>query len=722
MKRKVKINKSTFIILGIIVFCLIVPNIVSAANLFDSMGKEIVYMVSDAIHAVLNFFVKAGAGFMDGMLDIGFDSNMNVVKKAWGTTRDIANMMFILFLVVVAFATILRNEQYGVKQLLPKIILIALLINFSFVIAATIVDFSNIASKLFINEIRTKTGEGGISGTFGDAMSLGETKMSVNCEEYVNKKIKECARWAAAGLIGAAINLNCQIKYANLKKTCEKNKEILVSDREGNFLNSIVSLTVGSLVMLIAAFTFFAGGIMLLIRIVVIWFLLMIVPLAFICYIMPALRKNWQDWWKTFLKWCFFAPIYTFFIWLAFIVATNGNNKQIATSIVDEVAKKSVGFDPYGSTFVINPAEQLISYGFIIALLIGGIIVSQKLGIYGANTAMNIAKKAKDGTLKWAGRTAMKPIKATGRVVSSTTLAGAGKLFGDTKIGRRMRAKSIEAKTRPEKDPKNIAYEKHVSLMSDEDAKKEMMVKATTPGQKTKKLIATRNVARRGLLFGATPIEAEEAMKTFKSFNDFESYQKLKDLRPDTIGNDTELGNTVQKMVQEGNLNKIPAIALEDERVVAAIGRFASAIQMESLRNSSPQHTESLKDALKVLTTTGNATLAAMSVSDQEKIHHSYASQTGNIDRMSTPQLERWAKTAGADGIKRIDSSTSSIANIRIVAENIQSNQLATVVEKIKDDAAVKEMVSYLSVSTAPTTAANQKVVNRNPYLRSLIP
>ncbi|MBU3923267.1 hypothetical protein KJ684_03495, partial [Patescibacteria group bacterium] len=626
MKRKVKINKSTFIILGIIVFCLILPNIVSAANLFDSMGKEIVYMVSDAIHAVLNFFVKAGAGFMDGMLDIGFDSNMNVVKKAWGTTRDIANMMFILFLVVVAFATILRNEQYGVKQLLPKIILIALLINFSFVIAATIVDFSNIASKLFINEIRTKTGEGGISGTFGDAMSLGETKMSVNCEEYVNKKIKECARWAAAGLIGAAINLNCQIKYANLKKTCEKNKEILVSDREGNFLNSIVSLTVGSLVMLIAAFTFFAGGIMLLIRIVVIWFLLMIVPLAFICYIMPALRKNWQDWWKTFLKWCFFAPIYTFFIWLAFIVATNGSNKQIATSIVDEVAKKSVGFDPYGSTFVINPAEQLISYGFIIALLIGGIIVSQKLGIYGANTAMNIAKKAKDGTLKWAGRTTMRPIKATGRLAGGKALTGAGNLFGNTRAGQRLRAKGAQIRQSGVEDAQNKKYQKLFSTMNNNDVLGEV-----NKASGSRKIIAIREAQRRGLFRNAERETVKKAMSSMRTFGAAEDASKLEETRFDAIDatkDKTARNKAIERSVNSGAYKNLGAKVFEGEIGIEVLQELEEQTTPGELRKTYKSWTKETKESVN---NSLSSRFTANPDDKENKIRKTYASLTGQI-------------------------------------------------------------------------------------------
>jgi hypothetical protein len=51
-------------------------------------------------------------------------------SNGWVITRDIANMFFIVILLVIAFATILQIEQYNYKKWLPKLILMAILINF----------------------------------------------------------------------------------------------------------------------------------------------------------------------------------------------------------------------------------------------------------------------------------------------------------------------------------------------------------------------------------------------------------------------------------------------------------------------------------------------------------------------------------------------------------------------------------------------------------------
>lgn len=408
MKNWIKIPKSnikTAIIAGIVLFALTVPKIVwgfwywfKAGNIFSKLfggmfgniakataidiGHAILTTTVDAIHWVLHWFARAGAEFLNGMIRIGFDSHFDIVKAGWEVTRNFSNMFFILFLVIVAFATILRFEKYGIKQLLPKVILIALLINFSFVIAAVIVDFSNITANFFISDIKKYTGKGFLSGEFVDSLNLLKTNITLkDCQDLPDTPSKDG---------GPSLREECKNAIANISG----------GDKFEAVTIFVISSTVGSIVLLIAAFTFFAGGILLLIRIVVIWFLLMIVPLAFLCYIMPGLRKMWQTWWKTFLKWCFFAPAYAFFLWLALKISIEGGIKDIAD-------KGSSAFDPtagpFSTIWTATPGNALIHYFFVIALLLGGLIAASKFGIYGADVALKVGQKMYKGAGRWTG-------------------------------------------------------------------------------------------------------------------------------------------------------------------------------------------------------------------------------------------------------------------------------------------------------------------------------
>src|SRR3990167_1429945 len=57
--------------------------------------------------------------------------NESSIIGAWVIIRDLCNMFFILILLVVAFAAILRIESYQWKKILPKLLIMAVLINFS---------------------------------------------------------------------------------------------------------------------------------------------------------------------------------------------------------------------------------------------------------------------------------------------------------------------------------------------------------------------------------------------------------------------------------------------------------------------------------------------------------------------------------------------------------------------------------------------------------------
>lgn len=66
---------------------------------------------------------------------------------AWNIFRTIANWVFvILFLVVIiSQLTGIGIDNYGIKKILPKLIVVAILINLSYVICQLVVDLSNIA-------------------------------------------------------------------------------------------------------------------------------------------------------------------------------------------------------------------------------------------------------------------------------------------------------------------------------------------------------------------------------------------------------------------------------------------------------------------------------------------------------------------------------------------------------------------------------------------------
>ena len=716
---------TTIIIIGVIVFGITMP-IFAHASIWtflgiDSAAKSLIIGIGTAINHVLSWIVKAGSAFFEGMLSVGFNSaTMRVIQDGWEKCRDFANMLFILFMVIIAFATILRIEGYGIKKLLPKVIIIALLINFSMVISLAIVDLTNITANVFMNDVRGKINgneQGKISAVFADSFFGGVTKTYKNCDEFKTESSSLCKDkdFLKAWHVNESICLAAATKgWESCQKTGSFTATLAEEDML-SFLDLFLQYTASSIVLIIAAFTFFAGGIMILFRVIAIWMLVIISPLALICYILPSLNSNWKKWWSTFLNWCIFAPVYTFFIWIAIKIATSGANENMGNVAQIQGSTPMGSWSAISSELVSNPGAKLISYLVIVGFLVGGIIVSRQLGIIGSKTVMNLATGARKKATDWAKRTAMRPVKMTGSMAGAGVLNRVGKLFGG-RIGGRMQTRATMLRQAWwESDPKYKKFAKVMTKSGDNTVLSYLSAKGP------KGIMAAQELLRRSQLTRTMSVgHAKQAEEKIRSIGDAELLQKFKELRPDVIENNPEMNNVADKLAQEGNLNKVAAVALEDDRFVAAVNKFSSAVQIDSLAKTSPQHGKAFKGTLDRLTdpTTPNPVFNAMAVADQEKIHRTYASQTGDTARISNLAiLADLARTGGPDGLKKIN--TINPAHIATIANNIPSTQLATVIEKMEDSATAKRIVDYLR--NDPTASpANRKVATTNHYLISI--
>lgn len=67
-------------------------------------------------------------------------------KDAWARFRDVANILFVIAFLIVVFSqlTSIGISNYGIKKMLPRIVVAAVLVNVSFLICQIAVDLSNI--------------------------------------------------------------------------------------------------------------------------------------------------------------------------------------------------------------------------------------------------------------------------------------------------------------------------------------------------------------------------------------------------------------------------------------------------------------------------------------------------------------------------------------------------------------------------------------------------
>ena len=70
----------------------------------------------------------------------------NSVYNVWAMMRNIANVLFIIVFLIMVFSQLtgFGISNYGIKKLLPKLVMVAILVNVSFLVCQVAVDLSNI--------------------------------------------------------------------------------------------------------------------------------------------------------------------------------------------------------------------------------------------------------------------------------------------------------------------------------------------------------------------------------------------------------------------------------------------------------------------------------------------------------------------------------------------------------------------------------------------------
>ena len=115
---------------------------------------------------------SAISGFLDIKPAILKDSNAPGAKQGWEFFRNIANAIFAVIFLWVIFSQIsnVGVSNYGIKKILPRLIIGALLVNLSYYLCQIFVDLSNILGHTLKDAL--ESGAGGV-GTGSEATGWG---------------------------------------------------------------------------------------------------------------------------------------------------------------------------------------------------------------------------------------------------------------------------------------------------------------------------------------------------------------------------------------------------------------------------------------------------------------------------------------------------------------------------------------------------------------------
>jgi hypothetical protein len=243
-----------------------------------------------------------------------------IVDIGWDITRDIANLAFVVILIIIALNTI-RGDQRAGANLLLKLIFIALIINFSKVIAGVVVDFANIIMGYFLS-LSTEL-----------------------YREFINFAIKNSA-------LDIIVNFSPSKIWPLIQETLSLKGTI----------NSIME-TVGTIVMsIMISVTLLIISAIFVVRYIAIWILVITMPLALAASILPQTASFAKKWWDEFLCWAFvgIAPAFVLFL-TSVLVSKALNNELFEKDHADEISKSIDGAGGAAFEFFVEPLLNIMT-------------------------------------------------------------------------------------------------------------------------------------------------------------------------------------------------------------------------------------------------------------------------------------------------------------------------------------------------------------------------
>jgi hypothetical protein len=312
---------------------------------------------------VLLFWIASGLGWIAmkifGVI-IWISSYNNfvtspAVTKGWVLVRDVCNMFFVVILLVIAFAQILGVQKYSMKTLLPKVLIAAVLVNFSKLICGLLIDMAQVVMMTFVNGYQATAGANLIQG-------LGLTKLL---------KLSDDATSGSGG-------------------TGPKASEIFVA------------MLIACFIILATIFVAFFIALLLIMRVVTLWILVVLSPAAFMLSTVPFGAAKAGQWWQKFGWTVAVGPFMAFFLWLSLLIMSDPEQMMGGGTLADSAAAIQGSSSSSGGEASVlgNIAQAAIG----LAMLMASLIAAQEAGGAMGSLAQT-GQKATAGALK---KTAMK--------------------------------------------------------------------------------------------------------------------------------------------------------------------------------------------------------------------------------------------------------------------------------------------------------------------------
>ncbi|HVZ76011.1 MAG TPA: hypothetical protein VG934_01930 [Candidatus Paceibacterota bacterium] len=355
----------------------------------DNTGAAFCNDFGNCLAQIVYVFTAGLGGWVAGIASFIFNTTVQLslsstayaqgfLSQGWATSRDLANMFFILILVYIAVTVVLKADTHGTIQSLVWVIFIALIINFSFFFTRVVIDAGNFAAVQFYDAIQVPK-------------AADETTASQAVTATTGKKDLAAAIMQDLGVTN--------ILSSNSFKAFQANNQ------DPSFLTEFITLSVIYLSTGIMLFVLAAGlaaaAIKFLMRVATLWIIIIVSPLALVASAMPPVRKYFDQWRDALIANAFFPVAFLFIFWIITLFASGLNIQDT----FDKLTASSPTAASSGIETLLNLIANItIRMGFVIALIFLGLRAADQVGIMGAQLANNWGNKLAFGGSAWVGR------------------------------------------------------------------------------------------------------------------------------------------------------------------------------------------------------------------------------------------------------------------------------------------------------------------------------
>jgi hypothetical protein len=306
--------------------------------------------------------------------------NNDLVQAGWNFVSSLANITIVILLIVIGISTIFNIGRFKASKLLPKLIIAALLVNFSLLIVGGLIDISGMFYNTLIKGNET------IITTVTNKMQvdlLGETLIALGASLLI--------------MVGAfAIPFVAPVAQTFIP--------IAFLTAGGIFHEQIAIMVLQVICAYLLSAIFFSLGVLFLMRVFIIQLLAILSPLAVVSAVFS--KKYWEEWSTTLLEWTILGIPLLLFIILGI--------------------KSSQGIINLGSTdagtsaYITDDSKKVFFYYFSLAIFLIIALAFSKM------QTPKFAKQIKDGAIsvgKMAWGMGLKPLgKALGRTATDFSL------------------------------------------------------------------------------------------------------------------------------------------------------------------------------------------------------------------------------------------------------------------------------------------------------------